>query len=136
MRIPKIIVVVLTLSFISCTTNAQYLKEQKLKQDISASKDSSKKLTEKNPVLAGALSLVVPGFGFGQLYNGETGKFLTHSIISAACISTFLITARYAGFPVGGKSEENRANAAGVLLFLSTIVFAGNYIISVADAVV
>ncbi len=136
MRMSKIILVVSAMSIFSCSLNAQYLKEQKLKQNISSSKDTSQKLSEKSPVLAGALSLVVPGFGLGQLYNGETGKFLTHTIISTACISTYLLTAGFGFFRIdAGGGHHDAPVLSGILLFTAALVYAGNYIVSVFDAV-
>lgn len=131
-------VVLLLLNIFDSAVFAQSYKlsNLKLKETSYLSADSQKVLSEKSTLLAGTLSFIVPGFAIGQLYNGQTNKFLTHTIISTVCITTFLITARYAGFPVGGNSEGNRANLGGVLMFLSAITFAGNYVVSVADAVV
>jgi TM2 domain-containing membrane protein YozV len=135
----KVILVSIILVFEINSLSAQYLiKLPKVNQHYIVIDSSLKKekLTEKSPVLAGTFSLLVPGFGLGQLYNGEKNKFLTHTIISASCISAFLITARFIGFPADGEPKGNRATISGILIFLSMITYAGNYVISAADAVV
>lgn len=139
MRMSKIILVVLVLSFISSTINAQYISSLKLKQDLSLSKDSNKKaLSEKSPLLAGILSFVVPGAAFGQIYNEDYGKFALHFGISAA-IFTFAIVGNqaglyeiYVGDPGGGTGKEAKRDWIFALCILA---YTGNWIWSTIDAI-
>ncbi len=121
------------------SASAQFLstaKTEKINYSVTDSSLKKEKLTEKSPLLAGTFSLLVPGFALGQLYNGETNKFLTHTIISASCITAFFISAWFlGGIPPDGK-PKGWANVSGFMVLLSMITYAGNYVISVADAVV
>jgi TM2 domain-containing membrane protein YozV len=135
----KIALIAVIIIFAANSTVCQYMHispGEKMSYPPVDSSLKKEKLSERNPLLAGTLSLLVPGFGLGQLYNGEKDKFLTHTIISGSCISVFLLTARFAGFPADGKPKGSQANIAGILLFLSAITYAGNYVVSVADAIV
>lgn len=131
MSVSKTILMILALSFISCTINAQYLREQKLIYNISLSKDSVQKLSPKSPLLAGTLSFIVPGFALGQFYNGQTNKFFVHSLISFGLATAWGIhrkSFKYFGI-VGAESID----LFGGLLI---IIYATNWIWSTVDAVV
>jgi hypothetical protein len=145
MNLIKITLIILIISFADGINYSQYKNQLSLKQHSSLFIDTTKsvrKLTEKEPALAGFLSFIAPGFALGQLYNGEQGKFITHAIIGVTCLSTFIISAHFIVFdlnPGGNTSdhnEKNNSNIAGALLFFSAVIFAGNYIITIADAIV
>ena len=146
MNCTKIILFIFIIGFCSGINYAQYKNQLSFKQNIPLFTDTTKnvqKLSKKEPAIAGFLSFIAPGFALGQLYNGEEGKFLTHAIIGVTCLTTFIISAHFIEFdlnPGGGNTsehnEKNSSNIAGALLFFSAVIFAGNYIITIADAVV
>ena len=117
------------------------LKNLKLKENKSVSTDTIKSnLTDKSPALAGALSFIAPGFALGQLYNEQYGKFITHGTIGVVSLTAFIISMHYVEIKLdmgGGKHEDDgNSNTAGAIAFFSAVIFAGNYIITVADAIV
>jgi len=140
----NLILLIATFCVLSGTCNAQYSVKLELKHDYDLLTDSTIKkikLEEKSPLLAGTLSFIVPGLAMGQFYNEQTGKFIIHAAISAVCITTFAISMQHVEIKldIGGKTvgEENgKSKTAGAFAFFSAVIFAGNYIITVADAIV
>lgn len=108
------------------------LKNLKLKENKSVSTDTIKSnLTEKSPLLAGTLSFIVPGVGLGQMYNGQEGKFLRHSLISLGCVLLYFMSGgTLNGFVLAGTEGIN-FSMAFVLL-----AYTGNWAWSVVDAIV
>ena len=117
MKTSKIILMVLVLSFISCSINSQYISSLKLKQDIT--KDSTQKvLSEKSPLLAGTLSFIVPGLALGQFYNGQILKGMMHVAISGLGFVLFM-----SGFDVGGGTSNHGTAIAGFVIYLGNWIF-------------
>ncbi len=85
----------------------------------------------KSPLLAGSLSLILPGAG--QFYNGHTGKGI--GVLGAAGVALFLIvdgsvdTAESVVF-----YDDNLDDGLGQVA-LGSIILAGAYAYSVVDAV-
>jgi TM2 domain-containing membrane protein YozV len=120
--------------FTSSSAFPQPLNVNKLKLNYKNSffTDTTKTvLTEKNPLLAGTLSFIVPGVGLGQIYNGQEEKFHIHSLISLGCWFLF--------FASGGNFNEFALWGPDGINFgfgLALLAYAGNWVWSVVDAIV
>lgn len=123
--------------FIS-VSNAQLIskKEFRLKEskpsliELSQSKDvTSKSFIAKNksPLLAGTLSLIVPGAALGQLYNGQYVNFGIRIGISALSI-IWLVGSGFFNF-----ASDVKGNDAWMPLLL---IYTANWITSVVDAII
>lgn len=119
-----ILIFYLTCSF----THAQYLSNLTLKNNITDTVKSAQTLTEKSPFLAGTQSFIVPGFGFGQLYNEQPIKCLIHSAISIPCIILAVVS-----LPHTNIVEPGTGNGPFLISFS---VFTINWIWSIVDAVI
>jgi TM2 domain-containing membrane protein YozV len=132
----KIIALILAISFISAI-NAQYLK---LNEDKSSSKlyQNYEEENVKEPVIAGELSFIVPGFAIGQMYNGQPGKAFIHIGVTAGSFFLFLAGVSGIHFNVGGNTveDENQSPLGPMLVIASVALFTGNWVWSVVDAVV
>ncbi len=103
---------------LSCSlSHAQYVSKLRLTHNITDTVKSTQTLSEKSPFLAGTLSFIVPGFGLGQLYNGQTNKCLIHSQFHIPCdylaVVIYLKTDRY----VGPEAQDNGPDCL-ICLFL------------------
>jgi len=126
--------IILVIFYTSGNINSQYLTSLKL--NGSKTDTVLQKYKEiKSPELAGFLSLIVPGFGIGQIYNGQPEKALIHTSIT---VISFIIAAISLGgisFNVGGSTSHDKS--WGVAPFLISFgVFTVNWIWSVVDAVI
>lgn len=136
----KLIVLLLAVSF-TYTVNAQYLKSLKLNDEKTSSLTLYQNDEEENvkePVIAGELSFIVPGFAIGQMYNGQPGKAFIHIGVTAGSFFLFLAGASGIHFNVGGNTaeDENQSTLGPILVITSIAVFTGNWIWSVVEAVI
>jgi hypothetical protein len=136
----KIIALILAVIFISAI-NAQYLKSLRLNDGKTSPLTFYQNDDEKNvkdPVIAGELSFIVPGFGFGQIYNGQPEKATIHVGVTVGCILLFLAGASGIHFNVGGNTveDENQSPLGPLVVITSIAAFAGNWVWSVVDAVI
>lgn len=128
----KLILFILSISFCSSVINAQYLNELRLNHNAAFSDTlkSTQTLTEKSPFLAGTLSFIVPGFGLGQLYNQQDGKFFRHAGISVGCILLTYLAFEHNIIEIGfGGGSKN-----GGMLFALFFLYLGNWAWSIMDA--
>ncbi len=137
-NIRNILISFIFLSSVSSLTNAQYLKESKLQNEISFFADTTKKkilLNEKSPFLAGSLSFFIPGLAFGQLYNEQPEKFFIHVCVTGASILGAILGIANFRFNFGGSTSNDGNTTIGPVIFLiSAAVFAGNWLWSTIDA--
>jgi TM2 domain-containing membrane protein YozV len=128
----KLILFILSISFCSGVINAQYLNELRLRQDVTFTDTikSTQILAEKSPFLAGSLSFIVPGFGLGQLYNQQHGKFIRHAGISVGCIVFTYMAIKYNLIEIGFEGEGKNEGMLFALFFL----YLGNWVWSIMDA--
>lgn len=124
-----VLILLLTCESYPQTTTHNFFK---LKENSGILSDSQKtQLTEKEPVLAGTLSFIVPGFAVGQFYNGQTNKFFVHSLISFGLATAWGIHRR--SFKYFGIVGAESIDLFGGLLI---VVYATNWIWSIVDAVI
>ena len=133
-----ITIIILIIFNTSGNINSQYLTSLKLNESKALSSSIHLTNDEKNvkdPVIAGELSFIVPGFGIGQIYNGQPEKALIHTSIT---VTSFIIAAISLGgisFSLGGSTSRDKS--WGVAPFLISFgVFTVNWIWSVVDAVI
>ena len=104
------------------------MSKLRLTHNITDTVKSTQTLSEKSPFLAGTLSFIVPGFGFGQLYNEQPIKCLIHSAISIPCIILAVVS-----LPHTNIVEPGTGNGPFLISFS---VFTINWIWSIVDAVI
>lgn len=120
------------------TSNAQLMnkKEFRLKDSKTGLMELSKPIEpisksiiakNKSPLLAGTLSLIVPGAALGQLYNGQYLNFGIRIGISALSI-IWLVESGFFNF-----ASDVKGNDAWKPLIL---IYIANWITSVVDAVI
>jgi TM2 domain-containing membrane protein YozV len=124
--------IILSIFYTSGNINSQHLTSLKL-NDSKTDTVLHKSTQVKSPELAGFLSLIVPGVGIGQVYNGQTIKSVIHLGISGACVLVFMLG--YFGNALA-RSESSGKESSGILLMIIPgSVFLINWVWSVADAV-
>ena len=123
-------IVILSAFLVQINVKSQYLNELKLKENKSVSIMMKKNYDylPKKPVVSGLLSFIVPGFGFGQLYNEQPIKCLIHSAISIPCIILAVVS-----LPHTNIVEPGTGNGPFLISFS---VFTVNWIWSIVDAVI
>ena len=130
-----IIIILIILS--QTVVKSQYSSELKLKENKSSSllliRNSN--ISPKEPVLAGFFSFIIPGFGIGQIYNGQPVKALIHTSITIASLAIAAISLSGISFSVGGSTSNDKSWGA-VPFLISFGVFTVNWIWSVVDAVI
>jgi hypothetical protein len=129
MRPIRLLIFLTLIFFLSAKNSAQYLNSLKFNHTGTFIADSSKSPqyhSGKNAFLAGALSLIGPGFALGQIYNNDWPQFYFHITVSSACIAGLFISLNY--FVNGSFSAGN-----GVLLG-TALVYMANWVWSVIDA--
>jgi hypothetical protein len=120
------------------TSNAQLMnkKEFRLKDSKPGLIELSKPIEpisknfiakNKSPLLAGTLSLIVPGAALGQLYNGQYLNFGIRVGISATSI-IWLVESGFFNF-----ASDVKGNDAWMPLLL---IYTANWISSIVDAVI
>jgi len=124
--------IILSIFYTSGNINSQYLTSLKL-YDSKTDTILQKYKEVKSPELAGFLSLIVPGIGIGQVYNGQTAKSVIHLGISGLCVIGFML-GYFSPISPGGHTEGNES-AGTVFMIISGSVFLINWVWSVADAV-
>lgn len=135
----NILLIVIALCFASGITNAQYLKELKMKESSSISNNTLceyQSVDEKYPVYAGVVSFILPGLALGQLYNEQPKKFAVHISITGACVLVAALGIANFQFNVGGGPTQGNPTIGPLLFLISAGVFTGNWIWSVFDAVI
>ena len=130
-----IIIILIILS--QTVVKSQYSSELKLKENNSSSLVLIKNpdISPKEPVLAGFFSFIIPGFGIGQVYNGQPVKALIHTSITVASLVIAAISLSGISFSVGGSTSNDKSWGA-VPFLISFGVFTVNWIWSVVDAVI
>ena len=89
---------------------------------------------QKDPFKAGCISFFLPGFAFGQLYNEQNWKFYRHIGITGGSLLIGALGVANIQISMGGGHTDN--TTAGWLLGIAAVIYAGNWIWSVVDAVV
>ncbi len=133
----KILFIILVISHVAGLTNAQYLSDQKLKEYCSTFNNTfnlQQSAEEKYPIYAGVASFILPGFALGQLYNEQSWKFGRHIAITGGCLLIGALGVANLRISMGGAPTDN--TTADWLLGISAVIFAGNWIWSIVDAVV
>ena len=125
-------IIILVNFYTSGNLYSQYLTSLKL-NDSKTDTVLLKNKQVKSPELAGFLSLIVPGVGIGQVYNGQTIKSVIHLGISGACVLFFMFG--YFGNALARSESPNKVSSGIVLMIIPGTVFLINWIWSVADAV-
>ena len=130
-----IIIILIILS--QTVVKSQYSSELKLKENNSSSLVLIKNpdISPKEPLLAGFFSFIIPGFGIGQIYNGQPVKALIHTSITVASLVIAAISLSGISFSVGGSTSNDKSWGA-VPFLISFGVFTVNWIWSVVDAVI
>lgn len=125
----KFLLVLTFIFFVHIESHAQYLSSLKLNQGSTLITDSSKSPqyhSGTNAFLAGALSLIGPGFALGQIYNNDWAQFYFHISVSGACLLGTYISLNY--YVMGDMGTGN------VLLLGVTMIYTANWVWSIIDA--
>ena len=125
-------IIILVTFYTSENLYSQYLKSLKL-NDSKTDTVLQKYKEVKSPELAGFLSLIVPGIGIGQIYNGQTAKSVIHLGISGLCVLGFMYG--YVGNALASSESSGNGSAGILLMIIPGSVFLINWVWSVADAV-
>ena len=135
MKHTKIILCVLIICIYSGINKAQFKNQLSLQHNSVILIDTNKntpKLSEKDPLLAGTLSFIVPGFAIGQYYNGQINKFFVHSLISTGLILSFIsLHGKFSDINFFGRERTGSIGSIAYMLAYST-----NWIWSIVDAIV
>ncbi len=98
-------IIIFSVIFVQVDIKSQYLNELKLKENKTGSIVLKKKYDNlpKQPAVAGILSFIIPGFGFGQIYNEQPVKALIHTSITVTSLVIAAVSLSGISFSVGGS---------------------------------